>query len=163
MEWHNEFTMLAEIALSMLLGGIVGLERELAGKAAGLRTHMLVAGVSTFLVAMGDLLLLSYKLREMSELVRGDPFRIMGAIVTGLSFIGAGTIIQNKREDRVEGLTTAASLLFVGSIGISIALQKFYLATGTTLLVLIINRLLISIEGRISKRNKDKGKPPDNR
>lgn len=159
MEYINEFGILAEVLLSLLLGGIIGLEREFARKAAGLRTHMLVAGVSTFLVAMGDTILLSYKLHQFSDLIRGDPFRIIGAIVTGLSFIGAGTIIQNKREDRVEGLTTAASLLFVGTIGIAVALQKFILAIGSTLIVFFVNRVLIFIEKKISYK-KDRQSPP---
>lgn len=150
----EEFEVLAEIALAILLGGIVGFERESAGKAAGLRTHMLVAGVSTFLVAMGHSLLTSYKGEEFAGLIRADPFRIMGAIITGLSFVGAGTIIQNKREDRIEGLTTAASLLFVGAIGIGVALQKFYLSVGCTILILIVNRMIMKLEYWIGSKVK---------
>lgn len=150
----EEFEVLAEIALAILLGGIVGFERESAGKAAGLRTHMLVAGVSTFLVAMGHSLLTSYKGAEFAGLIRADPFRIMGAIITGLSFVGAGTIIQNKREDRIEGLTTAASLLFVGAIGIGVALQKFYLSVGCTILILIVNRMIMKLEYWIGSKVK---------
>ncbi|MCU7496788.1 MAG: MgtC/SapB family protein [Ignavibacteria bacterium] len=155
MEYINEFGILYELLLSLLLGGIIGFEREMAHKAAGLRTHMLVAGVSTFFVAMGDSILISYKLHGFGDLIRADPFRVIGAIVTGLSFIGAGTIIQNKKLDRIEGLTTAASLLFVGAIGIAVALQKFILAAGSTLIVLVVNRGIMFIEKKISFRKTD--------
>lgn len=150
----NEIMMLGEILLAVFLGGLVGMERELAGKPAGLRTHMLVAAVSTFLVAMGDLLLLEFRDKGLADLVRADPYRIIGAIVTGLSFIGAGTIIRNPNDEKIEGLTTAASLLFVGAIGISIALQKFILSIGSTLLILIINRGMMVLEKRINKKAK---------
>lgn len=150
----NEVIMLGEILLAVVLGGLVGMERELAGKPAGLRTHMLVAAVSTFLVAMGDLLLLEFRDKGLSDLVRADPYRIIGAIVTGLSFIGAGTIIRNPNDEKIEGLTTAASLLFVGAIGISIALQKFILSIGSTLLILMINRGMMVVEKWINKKTK---------
>ncbi|MGE5365177.1 MAG: MgtC/SapB family protein [Bacteroidota bacterium] len=150
----NEIMMLGEILLAVFLGGLVGMERELAGKPAGLRTHMLVAAVSTFLVAMGDLLLLEFRDKGLADLVRADPYRIIGAIVTGLSFIGAGTIIRNPNDEKIEGLTTAASLLFVGAIGISIALQKFILSIGSTLLILIINRGMMVLEKWINKKAK---------
>lgn len=150
----NEVIMLGEILLAVVLGGLVGMERELAGKPAGLRTHMLVAAVSTFLVAMGDLLLLEFRDKGLSDLVRADPYRIIGAIVTGLSFIGAGTIIRNPNDEKIEGLTTAASLLFVGAIGISIALQKFILSIGSTLLILMINRGMMVVEKWINKKAK---------
>lgn len=149
MEAMNEYGILVEILLSVFLGAVVGFERELAGKAAGLRTHMLVAGSSTFLVAIGDTLLISYQERGLSDMLGGDPFRLISAIITGLSFIGAGTIIQNKRDDRVEGLTTAASLLFMGTIGIGIALQKYILSAGATILILLINRGMFYIENLI--------------
>lgn len=149
---NNEITMLLEIVLAIVLGGMVGFERELARKPAGLRTHMLVSGASAFLVAMGDLMLREFQMSGLSDLIRADPYRIMGAIVTGLSFIGAGTIIQNKSEERIEGLTTAASLLFVGAVGIAVALQKFILSIGCTVIILIVNRGLISVEKWIKNR-----------
>ena len=134
-----QFTILGEMAISILLGGIIGLERELANKPAGLRTHMLVAGSTTFLVAMGHIFVTNFSNEGFAESLRADPIRIMQSIVVGLSFIGAGSIIQNKKEERIEGLTTAASLLFVGAIGIGVALGQFYLAAGSTFFILIIN------------------------
>lgn len=156
---EHQLSVLLEILISIILGGIIGIERELAQKPAGMRTHMLVAGATTFLVAMGDALMDSYAISAYKDYIGADPFRIMGAIVVGLSFVGAGAIIQNTKEDRVEGLTTAASLLFVGSIGIGIGLEQYYLSVGSTILVLIVNRGLYYFEewlirnfGRNSKK-----------
>jgi len=146
MSADNQLTVLLEIIISTILGGIIGIERELAQKPAGMRTHMLVAGATTFLVAMGDALMESYAIIGYKEYLGADPFRIMGAIVVGLSFVGGGAIIQNTKEDRVEGLTTASSLLFVGSIGIGVGLEQYYLSAGSTLLVLLINRGLFYFE-----------------
>lgn len=146
MSAENQMFVLFEILVSVLLGGIIGIERELANKPAGLRTHMLVAGATTFLVAMGDALMMRYAQTPLKEFVSADPFRVMGAIVVGLSFVGAGAIIQNTKEDRVEGLTTAASLLFVGSIGIGVGLEQYYLSAGSAVLILIINRGLFYFE-----------------
>lgn len=143
---EHQLNVLLEIVVSLILGGIIGIERELARKPAGMRTHMLVAGATTFLVAMGDALMNVYAVSHYKEYIGADPFRIMGAIVVGLSFVGAGAIIQNTKEDRVEGLTTASSLLFVGSIGIGIGLEQYYLSIGSTILVLIVNRGLYYFE-----------------
>lgn len=152
MDWRYEIEVLGRVALALFAGGIIGLERDIAGKQAGLRTHMLVCGVSAFLVGIGDAFLVNYRSAGLSELIRADPFRMMGAVVTGLSFIGAGSIIRSRKEDGVEGLTTAASLLFVSAIGIGIALKQIYLSIGSTVLVLITNRFIVYFEEWIKKK-----------
>ena len=135
-----ELKVLGYVAFSLLLGGIIGLERELADKPAGLRTHMLVAGVATFLTSMGEILVANLDVSE--SLIRSDPVRIIEAIITGISFLGAGTIIRHKGENEIEGLTTAASLLFAAAIGIGVAEEQFVLAGGTVLLILITLRVI---------------------
>jgi putative Mg2+ transporter-C (MgtC) family protein len=75
-----------------------------------------------------------------NQLIQTDPIRVMEAVITGVSFLGAGTIIRHRGSQHVEGLTTAASLLFVAGIGISIALGHAILAIGLTILGLIILR-----------------------
>lgn len=122
----------------MFLGGLMGLERELAKKPAGLRTHMLVAGASSLLVVLGDIMILNYSSGPVVEAIQSDPIRIMEAIITGISFLGAGTIIFRNQDETVEGLTTAASILFAAAIGITVALQKFILATILTLVAIVI-------------------------
>ena len=144
MEWSiPQLQIMGEIALAMLLGGVIGFERETANRPAGFRTHMLVAGAAALLVGMGDIFLDAFE-NTGFDLITSDPLRIVEAIIAGVSFLGAGTIFQAGRENRVQGLTTAASILLVSGIGISVALHQFILAIGVTVLtlaVLIVPRL----------------------
>ncbi|MDZ7772497.1 MAG: MgtC/SapB family protein [Balneolaceae bacterium] len=139
------------VACSILLGGLIGLEREFADKPAGLRTHMLVAGASTLLVILGDFMIRQYSGSPMVDAVMADPIRIMEAIITGISFLGAGTIIFRNREESVEGLTTAASILFAAAIGITVALEQIEMAAVLTLLVILILLGLGLVERRITR------------
>ena len=120
----EQLTEVAHIALAMLLGGILGIERELARKPAGLRTHMLVAGSAALLVALGDVVIAQYNAPGFIPATRSDPLRILSAIITGVSFLGAGTIIRRSDQEHVEGLTTAASLLMAAGIGAAAALAR---------------------------------------
>jgi putative Mg2+ transporter-C (MgtC) family protein len=144
MEWSiPQLQIIGEIALAMMLGGVIGFERETANRPAGFRTHMLVAGAAALLVGMGDIFLDAFANTGL-DLITSDPLRIVEAIIAGVSFLGAGTIFQAGRENRVQGLTTAASILLVSGIGISVALHQFILAigvTGLTLAVLIVPRV----------------------
>jgi putative Mg2+ transporter-C (MgtC) family protein len=151
----DQFQILAEVAFAMFLGGLIGIERELADKPAGFRTHMLIAGSAALLVGLGDALLQTFILSTPDTPdagIRTDPIRIVEAIVTGISFLGAGTIFRRSEGD-VRGLTTAASILLSAAIGISVALQQFWLASGVTLLALLVLRGFKFIERWISRRN----------
>lgn len=127
-----------KVVFAMFLGGLMGLERELAGKPAGLRTHMLVAGASSLLVVLGDVMIDNYSSGTVVKAIQADPIRIMEAIITGISFLGAGTIIFKSGQESVEGLTTAASILFAAAIGITVALQRYILAAILTLIAIVI-------------------------
>jgi len=127
-----------KVIFAMFLGGLMGLERELAQKPAGLRTHMLVAGASSLLVILGDVMIKHYGGSSFGQVIRADPIRIMEAIITGISFLGAGTIIFRNRDETVEGLTTAASILFAAAIGIAVALQRYFLAGILTVIAIVI-------------------------
>ncbi len=129
---------IVKVVFAMFLGGLIGLDREMAGKPAGLRTHMLVAGASSLLVVLGDVMITNYGDSPFVDAIQADPIRIMEAIITGISFLGAGTIIFRSRDETVEGLTTAASILFSATIGIAVALQQFLLAAILTVLVIVI-------------------------
>lgn len=156
MEWIAQAEIIGEVALAMLLGGIIGVEREIADKPAGFRTHMLVAGAAALLVALGDALLQRFDIHG-DDALRSDPIRIVEAIVTGISFLGAGTIFRRSAEkEHVQGLTTAASILLSSAIGISVALRQFIIAVGVTLLALIVLRGLIFIQRWIDKPRGDK-------
>ena len=135
-----QIQILGRVALAMALGAAIGLEREAKDKPAGLRTHMLVAGAAAFLVALSDVAVQRFNVDLGTGLVRSDPIRIIEAVITGISFLGAGTILRHKGSDHVEGLTTAASLLFVAGLGICVALDQVLLAIGTAALVLVTLR-----------------------
>ena len=154
-EWWNslignaEFQVLFSVLIAIVLGGLVGIEREQADKPAGFRTHMLVAGAAALLIGLGDVLAQRFTVESYSELLRIDPIRIVEAIITGVSFLGAGTIFRREEGQGVEGLTTAASLLFVAGIGIAVALERYILAVGVTAIVLAVLRLIRSISHRV--------------
>lgn len=149
MEPLIEFQLLGKIIIGAFLGGLVGLEREFAEKPAGLRTHMLVGGTATFLVILARTMVLSF---EEQEILTADPVRVMEAIIVGISFLGAGTILKSHRqgEETVEGLTTSASILTVAAIGIAVALDAYILAIGATVFNLIVNWVLASLLHRVT-------------
>lgn len=151
MNWIMQLEIVGEVALAMLLGGVIGFEREVADKPAGFRTQMLVAGAACLLVGLSDAMLLRL-LAEGKTNVTGDPIRVVEAIVAGVSFLGAGTIFRKDASEQVQGLTTAASILLCAAIGISIALRQFALAVGVTLLALIVLRGLTGVETWMTKK-----------
>ncbi len=132
----TQLQILGNVALAMLLGAFIGFERELEDKPAGLRTHMLVAGAAALLVALGDVVVEHFAVDVGSQLTRSDPVRIIEAIITGVAFLGAGTILRHRNGSRIEGLTTAAAILFVAGVGVSVALSQYVVAVGVTALVL---------------------------
>lgn len=148
MSWIPQLLILGEVALAIVLGGLIGLEREAARKPAGFRTHMLVAGAAALLVGLSDVLVSAFVTAEVKGVLQADPIRIVEAIITGISFLGAGTIFVRGAKDRVEGLTTAASLLFSAAVGIAVALEQFVLAVGVSILALIVLRVIKGVERR---------------
>lgn len=154
MEYISQLGIIGEVALAMLLGGVIGIEREIADKPAGFRTQMIVAGAAALLVGLADAMLIRY-LSPGNPQVTADPIRIVEAIITGISFLGAGTIFRSKEGEQVEGLTTAASVLLSASIGISVALRQFVVAIGVTVLALLVLRVLAMVEKRLESA-KDK-------
>jgi putative Mg2+ transporter-C (MgtC) family protein len=145
-----ELQVTGEVLLAMLFGGLIGFDREQANKPAGLRTHMLVAGAAALLVGLSNVLVDG--VGSSGERVTVDPIRIIEAIITGVAFIGAGTILRRDRKEQVEGLTTAASLLMSAATGVSVALHQFILAAGVTLLTLFVLRALFMIENWLAKK-----------
>lgn len=139
-----ELEILGTVVLAAVLGGIIGFDRELADKPAGLRTHMLVAASASLLVSLLPILVERAGLDPST--VQSDPIRVMEAVVVGVTFLGAGTIIRQRAG--IEGLTTAASLLFVAALGIAVALSQYLLAAGLTVINLVVLRGLKWIESR---------------
>jgi putative Mg2+ transporter-C (MgtC) family protein len=148
----SQFYILLSVAVAMLLGGILGLEREIAEKPAGLRTHMLVAGAAALLVSLSNAAVEHFTADVGSDLVRTDPIRILEAVIAGVSFLGAGTIMRRRSEHEIEGLTTAASMLFVAAVGVCVGLDQWIVGVGVTLLGLIILHIVPRIEQRLKEQ-----------
>jgi putative Mg2+ transporter-C (MgtC) family protein len=152
--YQDQFRGLVYVGLATLLGAIIGFEREAEGKPAGLRTHMLVAGAATLFVLVADVMVEQFSADLDAGLVRSDPLRIVEAVVTGISFLGAGTIILHRHQHHVEGLTTAASILLTAAVGVCVALSQLVLAIGVTLLVLLTLRGVGLLERWLRRRKQ---------
>ncbi|MGO1462513.1 MAG: MgtC/SapB family protein [Marinobacter sp.] len=122
------------LLIAMLLGGLVGMERQSRGREAGLRTNILVClGSAAVIVAFQKL---SSELGvDADSVIRMDPARAAAGVITGIGFLGAGTIV--KSHDFVRGLTTAASIWAVAAIGVTVGLGEYLIASVVTLLVLV--------------------------
>ncbi len=151
-QWNTQWEILLNVLIAMVLGGLIGLERELAQKPAGFRTLMLVTGASAMLVGITDVFIAHFVVDAKDNFVCADPVRIVGAIITGISFLGAGTIFRSGSEEGIEGLTTAASILICSVIGISVALNLWILSAGITLFSIIILRAAARLEQRMASR-----------
>lgn len=138
--------LLGRLVLAAVLGGLIGLERELSGKPAGLRTNLLIC--------VGAALLADISIRfpnlASSDVIRADPARIAAQIVSGIGFLGAGTIIQARGS--VTGLTTAATLWVVAAIGMAAGSGFHVEATGSAVLVLFALVPLGRVEAWIHDR-----------
>lgn len=153
--------IIGEVALAMVLGAAIGLEREIARRPAGLRTHMLVAGMAAFLVSLGNAVVLKFSVGVDPAILKADPVVIVQAIITGMSFLCAGTIFRSEQKQQVEGLTTGASLLFTSAIGICVALREFVIAVSVTGLVLVTLFVVGRLERYIGNRPRPEDKPGD--
>jgi putative Mg2+ transporter-C (MgtC) family protein len=156
----EEIDILLKVIIAVCLGGIIGIERELARKPAGIRTHMFVAGAATLVMAISTVLINEYNATFGN--VQSDPVRVIEAIIVGISFIGAGTVLKSEKDHNVYYLTTAASILFASGIGITVALEKYWLAFSLTLLVILVNSAVGGAEQRFlgkGKRHTDNAHP----
>ena len=137
--------LLGRLLLAAALGGIVGLEREVSGKPAGLRTNLLICTGAALLTE------LSIAVARLADpAARADPARIAAQIVSGIGFLGAGTIIQARGS--VVGLTTAATLWVVAAIGMAVGARAYVEAVGTTVLVILALILLRRAEDHLVRR-----------
>lgn len=127
--------IILRLALAAMLGAFLGLEREQSGKAAGVRTHMLVA-------VGGALFVLIPQQMQMSDEALS---RVIQGVVTGVGFLGAGTILKSAREETVIGLTTAAGLWLTAAIGIAAGLGRVASAVLCAVLALVILHIVPKI------------------
>ncbi|WP_313085163.1 MgtC/SapB family protein [Pseudomonas sp.] len=145
------------LLLAALLGGVLGYEREYKGKAAGLRTHMLVSlGAALFVLVPLE-----------AGMPIEDLSRVMQGIITGIGFLGAGTILKGDSLQDVKGLTTAAGIWLTAAIGVATGLGHESTAVLTTLLALVIFLLMPALEQRAAhgaahthKKGRDQDEAP---
>jgi putative Mg2+ transporter-C (MgtC) family protein len=130
--------ILIRLLLAAILGGVLGYERESQGKAAGIRTHMLVAMGAALFVLVPDL----------DGMVIADMSRVIQGIVTGIGFLGAGAIIKHRSEEDVQGLTTAAGIWMTAAIGVACGLGRETTALLSTLLALAVLAVVPRLVGR---------------
>ncbi|GMX61128.1 MgtC/SapB family protein [Paenibacillus elgii] len=137
------------LVLSLLFGGLIGIEREQSSHAAGLRTHMLVCLGSTLIM-----LLSMYGFSEFSKLdnVRLDPARLAAQVISGIGFLGAGTILYTGKS--ITGLTTAASLWVVAAIGLATGAGFYYAAALSCVFALISLFVLNLVEKKYLRAKK---------
>jgi len=131
-----------KLLLSLVLGCCVGLERKRKGQIAGLRTFALIAMGATL-----AMILSIYVPQEYLGLKNGDPGRIAAQVITGVGFLGAGAIIQSKGS--VRGLTTAAGIWMVSTIGMAVGVGMYTVSVIATILIILILTVLEMIEHRI--------------
>lgn len=138
---------LLQVVVAALLAGVLGWERESLGKPAGLRTHLLVAVGATLAMAVGDSIIARFN-DGLSDWLRMDPLRVMEAVLTGIGFLCAGTIISRRDREQVSGLTTAASLWATAVVGLAVGAGRYVLAAGATAIIFGILRGLGYLEHR---------------
>ncbi len=143
--------ILTKIGLIVLLSGVIGLDRELRHKPAGAKTHILVGLGSTIFMLVSIYVYMQYK-----GTTQADPGRIAAQVVTGIGFLGAGTIIQSGGS--VTGLTTAASLWSVAGIGLAVGCGMYELSVIVTIAILFVlfltNKVSEIIEKQLEKMKK---------
>lgn len=142
--------ILVRVLAAAVLGGIIGWEREQKGRAAGLKTHMLVAvGSALFVLAP-----------TLAGIDGGDNTRVMQGIVSGIGFLGAGAILRSRDGSRVEGLTTAAGIWMTAAIGMAAGMGQQMLALFTTLLAWLVVGAIPRIIGR-TPAHRGRGRDQD--
>jgi putative Mg2+ transporter-C (MgtC) family protein len=136
------------LIVAMIFGAVIGIQRERAGKPAGLRTHMLVAlGAAVFVIASGEF---GMNPDSISRVIQG--------LVTGIGFLGAGAILKLYDKRAVEGLTTAAGIWMTAALGVAVGLGRFGLALVATLLAwmtLSLVRQMEHILNRGARKSED--------
>ncbi|WP_235886327.1 MgtC/SapB family protein [Paenibacillus cymbidii] len=145
--WHIDWIhMTARLMLALVLGGLIGFERERANHAAGFRTNILVCLGSALIMLLS---IYGFAAFANSDIARMDPARLAAQVLPGIGFIGAGTIMRDGLT--VKGLTTAASLLVVAGIGLAVGAGFYFAAILTTLLVIVSLWFLNTVEKRFFK------------
>lgn len=133
------------LLVAVVLAGLLGWERERRDASAGLRTHMLVGlGSALFVLVPGQ-----------AGMAIEDLSRVLQGVIAGIGFLGAGAILKLDEKERIHGLTTAASIWTTAAIGIAAGMGREATALLSTLLALVILRLLLVLERRVDRRREE--------
>ena len=143
----NTVTVVIRVILAALAGALVGLEREFHGRAAGMRTHMMVA-LGAALAAMIGM----YTVAELG--IDSDPLRVGAQVISGVGFLGAGTILLRGGGSRITGLTTAAGLWTAASIGLAVGIGFYVGAFMTVIAVMLTFTLITSLEHFMNRKRQ---------
>ena len=154
-----DIASLQVIAIAAGLGGIVGLERELLSKPAGLRTHILICAGSALMMILGEETIHKFQLDTASASINADPVRVIHSVVIGIGFLGAGTIVQQRSH--VEGLTTAATIFVTAGIGMTVAVDRAMLATVIAISTVTILGVIGAVERAVETRRRKKSRAID--
>jgi putative Mg2+ transporter-C (MgtC) family protein len=144
--WLIDSSILFRLVLAVLLGGVIGMEREMHGRPAGFRTHIVVCLGAAMLIVTSE-----YYQDQVGPGMVFDPNRMAAGIITGIGFLGAGAIM--REENMVRGLTTAGCIWFVAGLGIVIGKGLYPLALWGTLLVFIMLVFFRYVESWMSVEN----------
>jgi putative Mg2+ transporter-C (MgtC) family protein len=140
--------IIIRLVAAMILGAVIGIQRERTGKPAGLRTHMLVAmGAALFVIAPIE-----------SGMNSDELSRVIQGLVTGIGFLGGGAILKLQERREIEGLTTAAGIWMTAAVGVAIGLGRLGLALMSTLLTWLILSAVAKIEYRINENGAERDK-----
>ena len=146
----NVLSFAVRICLAAVAGGIVGIERELHSRAAGLRTHMLVALGAALSALIG--VYLSEQMAVMG--INSDAQRTGAQVMSGIGFLGAGTILVKKGNSRITGLTTAAGLWATAAIGLAMGYGLYIPSLGTALIAVFAFTVISKLETRVTRKRR---------
>jgi putative Mg2+ transporter-C (MgtC) family protein len=143
--WDLAFQVVVRLLIAALLGGSIGFEREMKGKAAGIRTHMLVCMGTAVIIMTARLD--GIPLAEMSKVIEG--------VVAGIGFLGGGVILKLSQEREIRGVTTAAGIWTTAAIGIAVGLGQVWIAIVSMIVVWMILYILGYFEKHVWGMDKD--------
>lgn len=154
MEWYE---VLIRLLLAVIVGGVIGYEREFKNRPAGFRTHILVC-VGAAVISMIQIESITYisssitASNNLPDGLKTDVGRMGAQVISGIGFLGAGTIIHEKGS--VKGLTTAASLWVVACLGLGVGMGFYYLSIASSLCVVLVLVLLKKVEDKFLEKGK---------
>ena len=132
--------LLIRVVAAGFMSGMLGWERQSAGKPAGFRTLLLVGMAACLFVVAGEAAAVTYP--AGSSALRVEPFQLIQAVAVGIGFLGSGVVLLTQDGTRVRGLTTAASIWATAAVGLTVGFGRYLLAAGTTVLMLVTLRVL---------------------